>query len=257
MSTNATTAKTLTDEQFDLRLQQIDDQAAAMQERVNAFRDQELARLFHQCGWTQQRIADKVGKSQNWVCYQLRFGAFLEFITSGDNSTKPPKNLTERKFRGYYERTTEEKEDLRFADVLKLMEEESYLELVPKGRRDPEVSELILDQFADGKWHYLETIVKGVGKPEEAVKTRLRFMRERGTKGVFCESRKAGRSTQYRIVKGRANPKRIIVDALKQELGPLLDELRCEGKKHVAERSNARIMQLVYDIEKLIDRMAK
>ena len=46
-------------------------------------------------------------------------------MPSGHNSQKPPKNLTERRFRAYFERTEGGKEQLRFAAVLKAMEEDS------------------------------------------------------------------------------------------------------------------------------------
>ena len=44
------------------------------------------------------------GKSQAWIVCRLRFGAFLQFITTGNNS-EIPANLSERRFRGYWEQT--------------------------------------------------------------------------------------------------------------------------------------------------------
>lgn len=53
--------------------------------------------------WTQQAIADEVGKPQAYVSQLLCFGRFLDFIASGDN-LEIPEDLTERKFRGSWSR---------------------------------------------------------------------------------------------------------------------------------------------------------
>lgn len=74
-------------------------------EALEAYQDQELARLFAECGWTQERIGQKMGKSQNWVSYRLRFGGFLRSITSCDKNESLPANLTEGRFRTSWERT--------------------------------------------------------------------------------------------------------------------------------------------------------
>jgi hypothetical protein len=242
----------LTVEVYAARRQQIEDQALAMQERVDAYRDQELARLFVQCGWTQPRIAEQEGKTQQWVDYRLRFGRFLQFTTSGCNLQKPPKNLTERRFRAYFERTEGSKEQVRFAAVLKAMEEDL---LLPTAGRDMEVSDRIIERYADGKWHNFETIVAGVESDSATVKTRLRFMKKLGTKNVFCESRKAGRGNQYRIVRG--GRKKIQLEALQREIGPLLDELERQGKQDLATMSPPTVLELAHRIRRLLDNMAR
>jgi len=89
----------------------------------------------------------------------------------------------------------------------------------------------------------------------ETVSTRLRFMKERGTKNVFCESRKAGRGKQYRIVRG--GKKKVFLEALQREIGPLLDELEAEGKKGQARMSTGAVLELAHRIRKLIDNMAR
>jgi hypothetical protein len=67
--------------------------------RLAPERDQELARLFGDCGWTQERIAGRMGQSVMWVCYRLRFGRFIAFYTRCVKSESPPKSLTEGHFR--------------------------------------------------------------------------------------------------------------------------------------------------------------
>jgi hypothetical protein len=69
---------------------------------------------FHHTGWTQDELAKKEGKSQPWITVRLRFGRFLEFITTVINAQPLPSNLTERRFRSYWERTSGDNERQRF-----------------------------------------------------------------------------------------------------------------------------------------------
>jgi hypothetical protein len=61
------------------------------------------AKFLAESGWTQQAIAERIGKSQTWVVFMLTFGRFLDhIITSGNNPLSIPANLTERRFRAYW-----------------------------------------------------------------------------------------------------------------------------------------------------------
>src|SRR5262245_45381424 len=71
------------DQELDLRWSAIRDQLAARRESADAYRDQELSRLFHECGWTQERIAERMRQAQPWVSRRLIFGAFLSFMPAG------------------------------------------------------------------------------------------------------------------------------------------------------------------------------
>jgi hypothetical protein len=71
-----------------------------------AYRDQEVARLFEECGWTQERIAQRMGKRKAWVSNRLIFGRYLAFRTSGSNA-----NLTERRFRDHWKQTKGREKD--------------------------------------------------------------------------------------------------------------------------------------------------
>ena len=50
------------EQHFDARLKHIEEQYAAKRGGAEAYRDQEMARLFGECGWTQERIAAQMGK---------------------------------------------------------------------------------------------------------------------------------------------------------------------------------------------------
>lgn len=58
-----------------------------------------------------------MGKKQQWVSRRLIFGRFLVFTPTGVNAA----NLTERRFRDYWKRTSG-KESERFAAVLSVLE---------------------------------------------------------------------------------------------------------------------------------------
>jgi hypothetical protein len=63
-----------------------------------------LAALFHRSNWTQEQLAKKEGKAQSWIARRLLFGRFLSFMPTGINAENVPTNLTERRFRSYWER---------------------------------------------------------------------------------------------------------------------------------------------------------
>jgi len=75
--------------------------SARRREGAEAYRDQEMARLFNECGWTQEKIARKMGKKQTWVSLRLVFARFLIFIADRNKS----EGLTEWKFRKLYSGT--------------------------------------------------------------------------------------------------------------------------------------------------------
>jgi hypothetical protein len=83
------------------------------------------------------RLAKKEGKSAGWITQRLRFGRFLTFLTTVSNSESLPLNLTERRFRQYWERTdkSETNERIRFLAVRRLIESETVT--VTRHRRRP------------------------------------------------------------------------------------------------------------------------
>jgi hypothetical protein len=66
---------------------------------MEAKRDQALAKLYRDSGWTERELAANEGKSQTWIHFRLTFGRFL--ITSGNQTL--PSDFTERRFRAYWE----------------------------------------------------------------------------------------------------------------------------------------------------------
>ena len=67
-----------------------------------AWRDQQIAALFVESDWTQQKIADYLGKNQSWVARRLLFGRFCNFLMP-IGIKKLPVNLSEGRFRELWE----------------------------------------------------------------------------------------------------------------------------------------------------------
>lgn len=109
----------MSEDQFKTKLTHIDEQAGALQERVDGYRDQELAKLFIECEWSQEEIAGKLSKhwdkevTQQWVSYRLRFGRFISFFTTSgcEEQFVLPRNLSERTFRRLWDATKTEGEN--------------------------------------------------------------------------------------------------------------------------------------------------
>ena len=98
----------------------------------------------------QERIADKIGKTQPYVAYQLRFGAFLNFTTTCCKNQNPPKNLTEGRFRALWEQTEasgKNAEDERFRQVIAILDQ-----CTPMRPKTPGRSDAIIEAFAGKGW---------------------------------------------------------------------------------------------------------
>jgi hypothetical protein len=203
-----------------------------------ALRDQALAKLFYRSSWTQEELAKVEGKSQSWIERRLRFGRFLDFTPIGVNAENLPKNLSEGRFRSYWERTdkSETNERIRFKQVRDLIEQSS---LYPPPR--PKICEAIVKGFGDGKWHGLATIAKRVDATEEHVKDTLFTMGRRGAAGATCERKQVGTSWSYRIFR---KEKPVSSVELAEKLGPIIEGLIVEGKKTVATVSPGTVAKL-------------
>lgn len=211
--------------------------------------EQSLARLFHLSGWTQEQLAQEEGKSRQWIEKRLRLGAFLAFATT----VAIPKNLTEWRFRGYWQRTTGENQRQRFQDVARLMESELTLSKDRSKARKRGLVEALLEKFADGEWHRFETMQHTLEAESDDLTAVLFQMHTRGTYHTFCEKRKGGKFGSYRIVRGRG--RMVDVDILYHEVSPIVRALEAEGKKHIARWSPGTIAKLAHELKAIIERV--
>jgi hypothetical protein len=218
---------------------------------AGARREQELARLFYRSGWTQEVLAKMEGKSQSHLAKMLRFGRFLEFSSMELNSDSSPSNLSERKFRDYWERTDKEEnnERIRFRAVLDLINEETRLgqSTAPKFA----VGRALVEKFADGKWHARETIGKAFPEtPPTDIDAVLYHMHAKGTYGCRLEKRKNGRSFDVRIFR---KVREVPAGELKEKLGPLIKQIEAEGRKNAATLSVSTVALLGVQLRKLLE----
>ena len=144
--------------------------------------EQALAILFYRSGWTQQQLADKEGKSRIWITTRLRFGNFLNFVTNVTKSDLLPRNLTEGKFREYWKQTNKDQnERARFAEVTRAIQRDAA---VVKPRRHL-IGHDIINEFADGKWHPLQTIIEAIAPDDpQHVESTVERMRKVKSYGV-------------------------------------------------------------------------
>ena len=217
-----------------------------------ARRDQALARLFARSGWTQEKIAKKEGKSQSWVSYRLVFGRFLEFTTIVVKPENLPRNLTEGRFRELWKKAdhNESNERIRFQQVLEQIHDNTVL-VTGLGRKLG-VGPKIMEHFADGQWHWLDTIVETTGASEDVVKRTLDGMMEKGSYNSKCETRLKGKEQkpQYCIF---SKEKSVSSTELAEKLGPLIKDLKIEGKKNMATMVPAVVAMIAEQLQRLLD----
>lgn len=219
-----------------------------------------LCKFLVATGWTHERIAKKEGVGQSSIAQRLIFGRFLSSPITRE--IELPKNLTETRWRlDYWARTIDKRtsylggrtkggslfnEEGRFEQVLRLIEEDA----VAVAQRRPQIGKAIAEHFADGKWHALPEISAKVEAPEEHVAATLKGMRSNGYYQCKCEQREIGTVTKYRIFH---EAKKVGTDELRQKLGPMIKNLKDEGKKNMATMSPPSVLYWAGMIEKQID----
>lgn len=206
--------------------------------------EQELARLFYRSGWTQAELAKAEGKSKAWVDYQVRFGRFLDFSTSGGNSENPAFSLlTERRFRDFWARTEGDERE-RFREVLHIIEGAGL-----HAKRRPPIMSPIRKAFADdGQFHKLSTIAKKVGATEEQVADCLVQGQCQGR--IRFDKRRNGKHDEYQVFRtSRPIPSAEIATKLK----PIVDALQEQAARAAGTVSNADIARQVALLRKMID----
>lgn len=210
-----------------------------------ALGDQAWAQFFHNSGWTQDRIAEVEGKGQQWVSRHLCLGRFLAFTPMGVKA----KNLTERRFRSYWDATDKDEpnESERFRAVLLAMEADVS---VQRSRAPKGLGPRIMEEFADGEWHRLETLREQLDCLGEDLVATLRGMTSRGTHKSVVESKPYGNSKMYRIMR---QERMISSHELKIKLSPLVKALMEEGRKSTARMSPQTVAHLATKIQHLLD----
>jgi DNA-binding transcriptional regulator LsrR (DeoR family) len=240
----------MSDAEYDVERERLRETYGDTAKEANARREQELARLFYRSGWTQEELARKEDQSQRYISYLLVFGRFLNFSTMVLNPNLAPNNLSERRFRKYWEQTPKGDERVRFAKVLELMKVDIGL----ISNRRPPIGQQIKDQFADGKWHRLSTIAEHVETSEEHVVTTIKGMFGNQNYDCTVEKKQVGTHFEYRIFK---MDKTIGVAELLEKLEPIVKGLEEQGRRHNATMSVVAVARLAMQLRSLLDEWAE
>jgi len=191
--------------------------------------EQEFALLFHRSGWTQERLAKKEGKSRQWIQQRLVFGRFLNFATNVANPGNLPNNLTEGRFRFYWEQTTKgDDERARFRDVIERIKGDTAI----VGRRTPQLSDKLIKKFGDGKWYKRSEIAAAFPDiPIKRIEEHLDRSGSRGIAGASVDQKQIGRERAYRIF-----PKTKVVSLMEltEKLTPIIEVLLQQGRRNAA-----------------------
>lgn len=208
--------------------------------------EQDLAGLFYRSGWTQDELAKQEGKSRTWCVYMLCFGRFLAFAANVTVVT----NLTERRFRAYWERTAEHgtgNERIRFRATLELIEAEEPLRQAHKNTGHPKK---IVERFGDKKWHALPTIAKALEAAEDEVERSLYGMVKDGRGGAKTEIKTVSGVKHYRIFR---NSRMVSSDELIEKLTPILKGLEAEAAKNQVRVSPQALAILAGKLRRLLE----
>lgn len=208
----------------------------------------ELSRLFYRSGWTQEQLAKEEGKSQSWISYQLQFGRFWEFYTSGGVSQNPALSLlTASGFLDLWSRTEGDDRE-RFREVLRLVENEGI-----RTRQRPLIREAIRKNFADdGRFHKPHVIAAKIGTDEKRVVDCLRAAKNQSR--IRLEIRRNGKYDEYRIFRIKHM---IPASEIETKLKPIVEILLEQGARAPGTVSNGEISRQGTLLKELIEEWLK
>jgi hypothetical protein len=210
--------------------------------------EQELARLFHVSGWTQEELAKVEGKSRPWIDQTLRFGRFLEIATDSINA----RSLNLHQFRNLWKDRSDKgsPENVRFKQVLAAVEAASI-----RSQQRPKLAGDLKRLFADGNWHRLDDMARTLETDEQHVRGVINA--QLNTKRMRADKKRVGTdathptgSDAYRLF---LTNRTVNYDELTTKLAPIIEGLEAEGKKNMATMSPATVAIFTNRLKKLID----
>jgi hypothetical protein len=202
-------------------------------------RTHERARLLAGCGWTQRELAERIGKSHVWVHRQMLFGRFLDLLPKGNK-------VTERVFRTHWERTEKSgDETTRLEAARQLFEEADEVDTKPSRA----VADKLMARYADGKWHALDAIAATLETPRATIQATMDTL-GRPPYRAKMEVKTVGIRPTYRIFHA---DKMIRLSELKEKFGPLVEELKQQGKTNAATVSIGAVKHCAHRLQQIID----
>jgi hypothetical protein len=239
----------MTEADYDAERARIRETYGDSEEEAGARWQQELARLFYRSGWTQQKLAEKEGKKQQWIARQVKFGQFLDFTPIGVN-TKIGPAITEGAFRDCWDKTDGNDRE-RFQQAAELLAERT--EVLLRRKQRPRIDKKILNDFADGKWHRPEEIAEAIGADPGHVTAAVENLGHRNrakvVKHPIGKTGDYGPGHTYRIF-----PKEEGVSfvELKEKLGPIVKALKELGRRPVGTISNTGVLDQAGALQRLL-----
>jgi len=260
----------MTEQQFQARWEQNREQRAAEAAAVAGKWDQADAMLLLESGWTQERIAAKVKKSQSWVMQNLCFARFLNYCHGNNDGSKTPESpipvtLTERTFRGAWQKTFKSLDGKRQSEPARFEQAQAILEAdyrVGPGYgvgRDklPNAGKLVVASCKPGEWVTREQILADLedeGLDETRLTQVLRSIHDRNAYGCILKEKRVGGKDliQIRKLKGKLEIKAEKVLHYYEEVMPLLKEAKELTDTHVTTVCMKSILARLELMERLL-----
>lgn len=243
----------MTEQQFDERLKQIEVECGRRRDAVDAYRDQELARLFEECEWSQEKMAHRMGKTKSWVSKRLTFRRFLTAFPEWKHDLS---FLTEGAFRHYWAKT-KGTESERFRDVREALAGCDLPSRPEVLTTKPNYVHGVREVLADGRWHPRDGILADLEeKYPEATAASLEAAlgnARRPHKGKTLESKGKADGLQYRLVEAPDDPAQVAAQALYDQLEPHLEQLQSMSKRPQATLAPVEIAIIAARIRRLVE----
>jgi hypothetical protein len=264
----------MTEQEFNNRLSEIERQYAGSRVELEAKRDQEVGRLFVECGWTQKRIAERMGWSQPKVSLRLVFGRFLNYY-GRNNSKLPTDSLNEWHFREAWKRSgkggPKDSEDDRFERVAKLLAStppsdppKGYQNLVKK----PGITKAVVEVLKAGTRLDVAQIAEAVGDKfpdltHSQVSAALSKLQTKPPKGFAMDARHSGRTHKYRLIarsRPTATPMTVTLEEAESVLAralPLVAECIDILKKPEVGRQTTLALEHLWRVQQMLKRLSQ
>lgn len=217
-------------------------------------RAQEFAMLYAKSGWTQRELAKHEGISQTSMFHKLIFGKFLLWLITNCNQ---PWTRTDGHFRTLWEATDQTQTDEeRFMNVTAMIEAEKDKPPTPRGKHP--IVKRLLAEFGDGEFHAVRVMATKLDVPQEKLLTTLDGMRLYGFHHTEAERRKAPHADggwRYRLRPHRGHV--VPYDTMREELKPLLDELRYHGQQDQYKLAPFVFTNMAHKIEQALEKLAR
>jgi hypothetical protein len=217
-------------------------------------RKHEMAQFLAACGWTQEELAGRMGRTQAWVSRQMLFGRFLDFITKvielGDDddrgSITTVIKVGEARFNALWRDTDRAADEAaRFVEVQQLLGETKDLEARPSRA----VADKLMARYANGKWHALDAIAASIEAPRATVQATLDTL-ERAPYRAKVEVKTVGIRPTYRIFHA---DRMIRLSELKEKFGPFIADLKQQGNTNAATVSIGAVKHCAHRLQQIID----